>query len=141
MTRQASIYVAVAAADLSIADVVLAHLQHYNYHCVDCMDVPHLLDSATDLYGTMSECDVIVLVDSFAFRQKKPNYELQFAQELAKPLIVISLNQKIDESQSTWHVRLFDFTNPRHRDWKQVLNTIVILAKEATHNPDDDFLF
>lgn len=140
MTQEATIYIAVTATDLSITDVILAHLKQHNYRCIDCMDVPSLLDMKTDLYGTMSEADVIILIDSFAFRQKQPNYELQFAQDLSKPLIVLSLDQKIDESQSTWHTRLFDFTNPRHRNWQEVFDTIIELVTEATQI-DDDFFF
>ncbi|MEL6528183.1 MAG: hypothetical protein AAFQ07_20980, partial [Chloroflexota bacterium] len=74
------------------------------------------------------------------FRQQQPNYELQFAQTLEKPLVVISLHQKVDESRSTWRVRLFDFTNPRHRTWRQVIETINNLANTLHQPADDPFL-
>ena len=141
MAKQAVLYIAVAAADMAIADVILAQLKHKGYKCIDCMDVPDLLDRATDMYGTMSECDVIVLIDSLDFRQQSPNYELQFAQELNKPLIVISLHQKVDESKSTWRVRLFDFMNPRLRDWQHVIKQIIEVTEDATQEPDFGFLF
>jgi hypothetical protein len=141
MAKRPVIYMAVDAADMAIADVILAHLQHTGYNCIDCMDVPDLLDPTTDLHGTMSDCDVIVLIDSYAFRQQVPNYELQYAQQLYKPLIVISLNQKVDESKSTWHVRLFDFTNPHRRDWHRLIDTIIAVTTDATTEPDFGFLF
>lgn len=141
MAKQAIIYFAVVDEDQTIADIILVHLRNTGYKCIDRSHVPTVMNPATDIEGTMSDADVIVLIDSYAFRQQKPDYELQFAQQLNKPLIVISLQQKVDESKSTWRVRLFDFTNARHRNWQAVIDTIIEVTQEATRDPYADFLF
>ena len=141
MAKQPTIYLAVAAEDRTIADVLLAHLQRTNFKIIDKRDVPNILDPVTDLYGTMSDCDVIILIDSQAFRQHKNNHELTFAQQLEKPLIVLSLRKKVDESKSTWRIRLFDFTNPTHQAWQHAIETIIDLTEDVTAPPDNNFLF
>lgn len=141
MSNGATIYVAVCAEDRPIADVLLAHIKQYGFRCVNASHVPDLLNRATDTHGTMSDADMIVLIDSHAFRQRDPNYELQYAQSLRKPLVVVSLHQKVDESRSTWRVRLFDFTNPRHRIWRRIIETIVSIAEDLQAPNKDGFLF
>ncbi|MEM9954134.1 MAG: TIR domain-containing protein [Chloroflexota bacterium] len=140
MGERPVIYLAVATADLAVADVILAHLKHYGYRCIDIMDVPNLLNIKSDLLGTMTESDVIIVVDSQHFRQQRPNYELQFAQQLEKPLIVISLHRPVDETQSSGQLHLFDFRDPHHRDWQRLIDTIVTVTEDTTRL-DDDFLF
>lgn len=135
MHKQATIYVAVAVQDQAIADILQAYLKPSNYRFLNCDDVQQMLNPATDLYNTMNDCDTIVLIDSNAFRAQPENYELMFAQQLSKPLVVVSLHQAVDEDKSTYRVRLFDFTRPHHRDWLRVIETINQLTHAITVEP------
>ncbi|MEL6309269.1 MAG: hypothetical protein AAFV98_13300 [Chloroflexota bacterium] len=140
MCHKSTIYLAVSQADQALADVLLAHIKHRNLICKTSADMQESLANALDMHKAMNEADMLVLIDSHDFRQQQPNHELQFAQTLEKPLVVISLHQKVDESRSTWRVRLFDFTNPRHRTWRQVIETINNLANTLHQPADDPFL-
>ena len=141
MHRQAQLYLAVHPADKTFSDVLLAQIIQTDYRCITHEDVPTILNTVTDLYGTMSESDVIILIDSDNFREQQPNRELQFAQQLDKPLIVISLDKPIHEQRSTWRVRLFDFTASKHRDWQKAVDAITELTEHVLHPPNEHFLF
>lgn len=141
MTSPAKIYFAVHVDDLPIADVILAHMRHLGYICLDCTDVQHMMNFAKDMQATISECDTLVLIDSHAFRRQKPNYELQYAQQLEKPLIVMSLDKKVNEALSNRRVRLFDFSNPQHRNWQGVVDAIVELTETVRHEDNFGILF
>lgn len=132
MYKQATIYMAVAPEDQPIADILQAYLQSTGFRFIGCDDVQHIMNPVTDLYGTMNECDTIVLIDSQIFRAQAENYELKFAQQLSKPLVVISLHQALDENKSNHRVRLFDFTRPQHRDWMRVVDAIIQLTQAVT---------
>jgi hypothetical protein len=141
MAKQALVYLAMDSHDKAIADILTVHLEHAGFKCIDRRHVRQLMNEESDIQGTMEDCDTLIVIDSLAFRSHNPNYELKYAQELNKPLIVISLHQALDESKSTQRVRLFDFTQPQHGKWELVIKTIVELTREVTTEHKQGFLF
>src|SRR5688572_2535183 len=140
MAKQPLVYLALDSQDKAVADILRVHLEHAGFKCLDRRHVKQLMNEESDVQGTMEDCDTLIVIDSAAFRSHIPNYELKFAQELEKPLIVISLHQALDERKSTRRVRLFDFTQPHHRDWERLINTIVELTRDVTVETTINFL-
>lgn len=141
MHKQAKIYVAVDPQDQPIADILEAYLKSPEFRFVNYEDVESMMTPAIDLYNTMNDCDVLLLIDSQAFRAQPENLELAFAQELSKPLIVISLHQAVNERKSTHRVRLFDFTQPHHRNWSCVVKTIAEMIRATRIEPEFTLLY
>lgn len=141
MAKQPLIYLAMDSQDKAIADILTVHLVHAGFKCIDRRHVKQLMNEESDIEGTMDDCDTLIVIDSEAFRSHNPNYELKFAQELEKPLIVISLHQALDESKSNRRIKLFDFTRPQHRDWERLIKMIVELTREVTAEHKQGFLF
>lgn len=141
MHKQARIYMAVDPQDQPIADVLQAYLESSKFRFINCEDVQLMMDMATDLYNTMNDCDLLVVIDSKAFRAQAKNLELRFAQQLSKPLIVISLHQPVDESKSNNRVHLFDFTHPHHRDWLRVIEAVNQMTRATTIEPQFSLLY
>jgi hypothetical protein len=141
MAKQPLVYLAMDSQDKAVADILRVHLEHAGFKCLDRRHVKELMNEESDIQGTMEDCDTLIVIDSKAFRSHSPNYELKFAQELEKPLVVISLHQQVDESKSTRRVRLFDFTKHHHRDWERLIKTIVELTREVTTESTINFLF
>ncbi len=128
MATESTIYIAVDPADEGIADVLQAYLQAYDLPIVRSPQ----RSSNNTIYGLMCEAAVIVVVDSDAFRDCAYNWELHYAQDLHKPLVVVSLSQAVDETRSTAQVRLLDFTAPARRKWRTLIEIIVQLAKPSS---------
>jgi hypothetical protein len=141
MAKQPLVYLALDSQDKAVADILRVHLEHAGFKCLDRRHVKPLMNEESDIEGTMDDCDTLIVIDSSAFRSHDPNYELKFAQEMDKPLIVISLNYAVDESKSTRRVKLFDFTKPQHRAWEVLIKTIIDLTREATSESHQGFLF
>lgn len=141
MDKQVTIYMAVDPQDQPVADILEAYLKSSQYRFINSEDIQQMMDTATDLYNTMNECDLLLLIDSHAFRAQPENLELMFAQQLTKPLIVISLHQTVDENKSTYRVRLFDFTHPHHRDWMCVVKTIKDMTQTVTAEPEFSLIY
>ena len=123
-----SIYIAASAADDAVADVLQVYLEHAGLKCVRRDDVQVLMDVVDDLRMTMKNCNAIVVIDSFSFRQVPNNWELHFAQILQKPLVVVSLDAPLDEGKSTQRVQLVNFVTPQDRDWHRLLEVILGLV-------------
>lgn len=141
MAKQPLIYLAMDSQDKAIADILRAHLVDAGFKCLDRRHVKQLMNEESDIQGTMDDCDTIVVLDSLAFRSQNPNHELKFAQELDKPLVVISLHQALDESKSNRRIKLFDFTRHQHRDWERLIRSIVDVTREAATEPHLGFFF
>lgn len=141
MAKQPLVYLALDSEDKAVADILRVHLEHAGFKCLDRRHVKPLMSEESDIEGTMDDCDTLIVIDSHAFRSHDPNYELKFAQEMDKPLIVISLHQAVDERKSTHRVRLFDFTRPQHRAWERLIKTIVDITREASTESHQGFLF
>ena len=141
MAKQPLVYLAMDSQNKAIADILRTHLVHAGFKCLDRRHVKPLMSEESDIQGTMEDCDTLVVLDSWAFRSHNPNYELKFAQELDKPLIVISLHQALDESKSNKRVKLFDFTHPQHQDWERLIKSIVEVTREVTTEPNIGFFF
>jgi hypothetical protein len=127
MKHKPHIYIAADPEDQAIAAVLKAYLDDRGFCCIR----REAGREQRDLYGVMQNSDVIVVVDSEAFRLQADNWELQFAQSVTRPLVVVSLHQQVDERRSTARVRLFDFSHPMKRHWRRVLDTIAALASPA----------
>lgn len=141
MTKQPLVYLAMDSHDGAIADILRAHLVDAGFKCLDRRHVKQLMNEESDIEGTMDDCDTIIVLDSLAFRSHNPNYELKFAQELDKPLVVISLHQVVDERKSNRRVKLFDFTRHQHRDWERLIKSIVEISREAKNEQNMGFFF
>jgi len=141
MRKPVTIYMAVDPQDQPIADILEAYLKSSQFHFINSEDVQEMMDTATDLYNTMNDCDLLLLIDSRNFRAQGENLELLFAQQLTKPLIVVSLHQPVSESKSNHRVRLFDFTQAHHRDWMRVIETIHEMTQSITSEPEFSLIY